>query len=754
MTCPHCGAHRFIIEALGICCKDGKVLLPMYPNLHNRVHGLFTAQNVEGRAFRKNVRRYNQCLSFTSLGFEGDVANGNARRPGVYNFRIRGQLHHLIGGGAVPQAGQQPKFAQILFYDAAEQVPLRNNAVGGDLDAVVLHDLIDVIETGPHARLFKQAKQVTTESDDFRIVFHANVDQRTHNEPRVSEVGAILINGAADQHSHPRDVVIQRHDNSVKRISELHPDYDQLTYVLLFPQGLPNRGWHPNLLQTGVNARPNKRVTLRMYSSYYLMRRAENLETNPVRLGGRLAQQFIVDSYARIESNDLEYIRANQDNLRADLYSNFVDAFNARLPDGVCIGRHVVLPATFVGSPRYMAKLFQDCMAIVRKLGKPHFFITMTCNPKWLEILRELLEGQTASDDPVIVARVFNLKVQEFIKATSNALGKRVGYMYTIEFQKRGLPHIHMLLWVSPDDCPTTVQQYDDCVSAEIPDAETQPELHELVTKHMIHGPCGVHNPNAPCMVNGRCSKNFPKPFQSHTTQNEDGFPAYMRRSPEDGGRTFTKRLPRGNEIVIDNRWVVPYNPYLLKRFGCHMNVELCSSVKAVSYIVKYIHKGPDMSSISVVNGEQVLDEVANFVNARYISPVEAAWKTLSFHMHGKSHDITHLPVHLPEQQQVLLPQGNIDAHRLERAATTMLTAYFDCCANDEAAREFTYHEFPEHYAWKQATKKWERRRRGHERTIGRVYTVSLREGERYTTFIRSRTYLFRRCAHCRWRGV
>jgi len=52
------------------------------------------------------------------------------------------------------------------------------------------------------------------------------------------------------------------------------------------------------------------------------------------------------------------------------------------------IGKMIILPSTFIGSPRNMLQNYQDAMAIVSKFGKPDLFITMTCNPKWREILK------------------------------------------------------------------------------------------------------------------------------------------------------------------------------------------------------------------------------------------------------------------------------------------------------------------------------------------------------------------------------
>ena len=129
-------------------------------------------------------------------------------------------------------------------------------------------------------------------------------------------------------------------------------------------------------------------------------------------------------------------------------------------------------------------------MAVITKFGKPDYFITFTCNPKWKEITSALLPGQSAWDRPDIVARVFAMKakafVAEFIK--KKVLGQVVAFNYVIEFQKRGLPHMHMLLIMAGNDKPNTPEKIDAVVSAEIPDPQLHPALHEAVISHMIHG--------------------------------------------------------------------------------------------------------------------------------------------------------------------------------------------------------------------------------------------------------------------------
>ena len=69
--------------------------------------------------------------------------------------------------------------------------------------------------------------------------------------------------------------------------------------------------------------------------------------------------------------------------------------------------------------------------------------------------------------------------------------GEVAAYVHVTEFQKRGLIHEHILLIMKSDSKLKTPDDYDRVISAEIPDKEKQHVLHDLVVKHMLHGPCG-----------------------------------------------------------------------------------------------------------------------------------------------------------------------------------------------------------------------------------------------------------------------
>ena len=105
-----------------------------------------------------------------------------------------------------------------------------------------------------------------------------------------------------------------------------------------------------------------------------------------------------------------------------------------------------------------------------------------------------------AANRPDIVARVFQLKLKELIKdiQKNQILGVVGARIHVIEFQKRGLSHVHMLIWIHESDVPKTEEEIDKTTCAEIPDPDTHPELHKIIMSSMIHGPCGTNNRNSP----------------------------------------------------------------------------------------------------------------------------------------------------------------------------------------------------------------------------------------------------------------
>ena len=379
-----------------------------------------------------------------------------------------------------------------------------------------------------------------------------------------------------------------------------------------------------------------------------------------------------------------------------------------------------------------MQQNYQDAMAIVANHGKPDLFITMTCNPKWREITENLLPGQRASDRPDIVARVFHMKLSELLGDITkrHVLGVTVADLHVIEFQKRGLPHAHMLFILRSEDKIRNSSDIDRIVCAEIPNKDTEPELFHTIRSSMVHGPCGVLNPNSICMVDGTCTKGYPKQFSDTTIENVNGYPSYRRR---DDGQTIVI-----GQKEVDNRWIVPYNPWLSKKFDAHINVEICSSVKSIKYLFKYVYKGHDCANLELrvaSDGQQEnvasIDDVSIFLDARYVSAPEAMWRLSEKRMHYQSHAVIRLAVHLDLQQSVYFRPGEEEA-AMERSQITTLTAWFHLNSHDPSAHQWLYTQIPNHYVYQKATRRWTPRKRGGGNVIGRMYYVSPRDTERY----------------------
>ncbi|CAB4483679.1 unnamed protein product [Rhizophagus irregularis] len=555
------------------------------------------------------------------------------------------------------------------------------------LDPMILGELQQMLhDINPYVNQFRQAGNLLKHNPslDLKLVITNNrtKDPRRYNTPNASEVAAIMIGNGQEIEHQNRDIVLQPHEGNIKRISELHCVYTPLHYVLMFPRG--EDGWHPKIpiynKNDNISIHDNNNEVLEIYSDNdetdekyvtamnyfaYRLQIGRSNEATTLHYFGRLFQQWIVDI-----CND-----------SGDRTTN--------------VGQRIILPSSFTGGPRQMHKLYQDAMAIVRVFGKPDLFITIICNLKWPEIQNALLLGQTAQDRPDLISRIFNMKLKAIFNdiLKEDIFGKVLAYLYTIEFQKRGLPHAHVLLILAQTYKPKTVADYDTIISAEIPNKNSNPDTFNTVKQTMMHGPCGILNLNAPCMKDGKYSKRYPRNFQENTIENED----------------------------------VPYNPYLTTKYNCHINVEICSSITAIKYLFKYVYKGHDRATVEIVN-----DEINLYLDARYISASEASWRIFHYRLHNEKPDVIQLCVHLPGQHMVLFQ----DDERLEdiiRRSTiekSTLTAWFDANTKYPNAKQTTYADFPIQWVYNNQTKIWKPRQRGD--SIGRMNFVHPAAGEQY----------------------
>ena len=344
-----------------------------------------------------------------------------------------------------------------------------------------------------------------------------------------------------------------------------------------------------------------------------------------------------------------------------------------------------------------------------------------------------------------IIVRVFKMKLDSLLREIKGQdengarrkeggiFGKCVGDVYTIEYQKRGLPHAHILVFMDKDDKPLTREIVDEVVCAELPTEEEDPtgELTEIVTTCMVHGPCGSEFPDERCMeppAPGKakqCVRNFPKEFSEETVVPEDGYPIYRRRP---SSRTFKKRV-KGQEVELDCRWIVPYNPYLTKRYKAHINVEVTGSVKAIKYIHKYIYKGADRATLRV---EDRMDEITMTLNGRVITPAMAIWNIFSYQCHEEKPAVKLLPFHLEGRHRVRF-DDSMTAEELRMAAEQQrseFTAWMEYNrTHDDGNLQLRYQDFPARYVYDGRSHQWRKRRR-ETQAIGRLYGANPNQGQ------------------------
>uniref|UniRef100_A0A669ED35 ATP-dependent DNA helicase n=2 Tax=Oreochromis niloticus TaxID=8128 RepID=A0A669ED35_ORENI len=303
------------------------------------------------------------------------------------------------------------------------------------------------------------------------------------------------------------------------------------------------------------------------------------------------------------------------------------------------------------GTPAYWQKTTKDLFSMLRQIGTPQFFVTFSAaEMRWPEVIQAIKRQQGEEVDfealdwsekceilrsnPVTTMRMFDKRVEALFRdllfSPAQPLGEIIDYFYRVEFQHRGSPHIHMLLWirekveVDVDDDQTVCDFVDRYISAQLPDPEKQPELHKKVTELQKHS----KNHTKTCFksVNSGCRFGFPKPPAKRTMivrQDEDSdteaAKAKLRpllnllKEPEAASLTIEQILSRCNltmneyEQCLQNInkktalilkrdpkdcWINNYNPHLLEAWNSNLDVSLIlNAYSCVEYLCKYITK-------------------------------------------------------------------------------------------------------------------------------------------------------------------
>ena len=308
-------------------------------------------------------------------------------------------------------------------------------------------------------------------------------DPRTYSLPSSAEV-ACVVSGEGPLPKHFVSVYERADEDAVgttHQLSSLSEHVDPLVYPLIHVDG--TLGYSTALcvsMPAGDKVSFDRKISMAQFYAYRIMQRrsATGSTTELPHAVGRLFQQYIVDAYAKIESMRLDWIQNNQGALRLESLQGLLDhisvgnnldiSLHTALPSSESrtageiedthaerkcspplLGTPVILPCTFGGSPRALHQNYLDSMSLIARFGKPDLFLTATANPSWSEIQSNLRAGETAANRPDLVARVFRAKLRKLLDliTTQKVFGRSVAHTFVVEFQKRGLPHAHILAW-------------------------------------------------------------------------------------------------------------------------------------------------------------------------------------------------------------------------------------------------------------------------------------------------------------------
>lgn len=798
--CEFCGAHyaaeeRTVNQGYTACCKKGVIKLQVFRNdelaseteLKKLMIELFDKKHPLSQRFHEHVRKINTTLGFTSTIVKSKQFDYHTRCPPV--LIVNGNIVHKLGSIVKSKDEEYPQYMQAYFFEYDKSgKDMRyyfedRNALGEDMIKLIerIRNLIkreNRFYLSLKTALEKHDEQLESlgyegaEKEELRSCFTTIITEpdrsvrHTHNAPSCVEVALLTDSDPENINSSTKKVnVTYRKDGKLDLVPFYEASYLPLSYPLfhLFAEG----GWHRNILlpldaavaknrvlDKNGNLKEKEKVTVALFAKYILQVRDEKqspVNNDLILCGGKLLQQYIADLYNIMESDRLEWLRSNQGQLKSEKYENL----HERLQRGNAqySGKYVVLPSSSVGSSRWYVEQFHDAIARARVLGNPFLFITFTCNPNWPEFKESLRKGQSVQDRPDIITRIFHIKFHSLLNDIINGevFGEVSGYQAVVEWQKRGLPHTHILVYVPTENIPKTVEEYDRFSCAELPDGRTNPKLLELVLTHMIHGPCGEKHKTCPCMRNDKCTKGFPKPFCEATTQKPHCYPELRRRDRLQGGHTAKFKRFKHN-YWVDNSWVVPYNPYLLMRYQAHINVEICNSLKAIKYLHKYIYKGG--SSALVIQRQMltggVYDEIKLHQTLKYFGPAQAAFHLFAYKLSLHDPPVVRLTFHLPGEQSLLFFPGN-EVQAVTEGEQTMLMAFFKAVRSEydnpptaallqngriPIATQLTYADFPAYFKFEK--KEWHRNTKSCNKTkfytktsnISRLNWVSPTKGE------------------------
>ena len=172
----------------------------------------------------------------------------------------------------------------------------------------------------------------------------------------------------------------------------------------------------------------------------------------------------------------------------------------------------------------------------------------------------------------------------------------------------------------------------------------------------MTHSSDHLTRENSRCRKGNKCIYGFPMPITTDTYIDDDGRVHFRRRSMED-------------------LWIASHIPEIIDELDCHIFVDIAFTVTVFMYLYKYMFKGPDHSFFHIPHPQELsnptepINEIKDYIDGRYLSAPEAAWRILGFHLTNKIPSVRSLTIHLPGEN---IPQF------LKEESASSLIRYFN----------------------------------------------------------------------------
>ncbi|EIN05534.1 hypothetical protein PUNSTDRAFT_17327, partial [Punctularia strigosozonata HHB-11173 SS5] len=219
-----------------MCCDHGKVRVPLARDPPAALRKLFEDTSKRGKEFHANIRQYNAALAFTSLGVKIDDTVNSGQGP--YAFWIHGELYHRMGS-LLPVQGHVPLYAQLYIHNPSAALTMRmQQNLNLSRDTMSLLQVV-LAEHHPYSQVYKQAYEILAEQGDtedvsIHLCVNKSRDRRQYNLLTVDKV-AVVLPGDRSHLTDSHDIIICKGSGPLQRISDGHPAYACLHYVLLFP---------------------------------------------------------------------------------------------------------------------------------------------------------------------------------------------------------------------------------------------------------------------------------------------------------------------------------------------------------------------------------------------------------------------------------------------------------------------------------------------------------------------------------------